>query len=152
MQSRLWCAVLLLGAVFAMHGLSCAAAEGGVSAAPSAAVTASKVTVVHEVSVDHVMAAAMVGMGHIAGMDHTASSAPSEHSGGHGALAHALMVCLAVLGAGLGAALAALARWLARRRGAVVHRDPVVSLSAAIRRGRERLQAPELSRLCVLRV
>lgn len=160
MRARFMWALLVLAAVFSMHGLNCAAAEqtpgststhGSVVAMShgqsmvAGAMTAAVVTVT-PTSGDHDGMAAAVAAGHADG------ASTSHDAGGHSALMHALMVCLAVLAGGIGAVLAALAVWLARRRLRAWSTQVRSAVQVAVDRGRSRLLAPELSRLCVLRI
>ncbi|GHE12158.1 DUF6153 family protein [Klenkia taihuensis] len=139
MRYRLGWALLLLAAVFSMHGLQCAAAE------PTSTSTASAE---HAVVGDHAS---------LGSMDTGVAGAPAhgaEHHdpAGHSAALHALMVCLAVLAGGVGVLLAALAVWLARRRA----RAAPAAVLRAVHRAADRLRAlaapPDLARLCVLRI
>lgn len=154
MRARWWWSLLLLAAVFAMHGPSCVAADSAMAdmplhfpavssdPGPGGAFTAGVVLTAAGARTAPAVDADTVG----AAVQHTGSS------GQGGPAVHALMVCLAVLAGGLGAALATLAAWMARRR-----RPPAVSSpSRRVRVALDRVTAcaptPELSRLCVLRV
>ncbi|MCO7222331.1 hypothetical protein [Klenkia sp. PcliD-1-E] len=165
MRARLGWVLLMLGAVFAVHGLQCAATE------PVDAVAVDAVDAVavhmgssHAVS-SHAVSSSPIGVAALPVADGdggwttadpsdraAASSTAHGAPAGHSAAAHAAMVCLAVLAGGVGVALAALAAWLARRR--------VGARMAAVQRSLhllpDRLRAlppgPDLARLCVLRI
>lgn len=158
MRARLLWALLVLAAVFSMHGLNWAAAEqapGGTSTHGSmiamghdqlmaeGGMTAGAIVAV-PASSQHQIVAAAAG--------HADSVSTSHDAGGHSALMHALMVCLAVLAGGIGAVLAALAVWLARRRLAAGSPRVRSALRVAVDQCRPDLLAPDLSRLCVLRI
>ncbi len=149
MRSRLLWALLILAAVFSMHGLSCAASVSTPTTSPIGT------SVVTDTGFGTSMA--MTTAGALAATPHTspqlgasAMTDGGDHPAGHDVSLHTLMVCLAVLAGGAGAVLAA---WLSRRR------SPAVVLALATRLPRVLtgclrccLPAPDLSRLCVLRV
>lgn len=126
MRTRLIWALLLLAAVFSVHGLTCAAAE------PVLAAT-------HH-------AAAADGPGPVS--EHPTG----DDAGGHDAMAHALVVCLAVLAGGVAAAATALTVWLARRRLRAWTARVRSVARAAVDRGPPRCTTPGPDRLCVLRI
>lgn len=154
MRSRLMWALLLLAAVFSMHGVSCAAADQGLgqpapsSAAPDVAPTA-QTGMTHGVASGAELTATS---GQTALHQGAGVSDSPEHPAGHSGAVHALMVCLAVLSGGMGIALAVLAAWLARRRLLTVLVPVSGRLRTAVGSVVASLPAPELSRLCVLRV
>ena len=141
MGARLWTALLVLAAVFAMHGLQCAAGDGDGSAAASA----------HVVSPAHLGAVVLTAPGpaHVGEM--SVAGTPDEPMPGHGGAphdtaAHLWTLCLAVLAA----ALAVLLTWLVPR---------ARHLSApALGYARARLlslappRPPDLSAVCLLRI
>ena len=146
MRARLLWALLLLGAVFSMHGLSCVAADSEMS---GMSMTGTSVSTGAPES-------AAAGM--VLALDHGAPAArpPAGHStsapDGHGSAAHALVVCLAVLAGGVGVVLAALAAWLARRRVLTAYTRVTGRVRVVVDRAVAGAPAPELSRLCQLRV
>lgn len=152
MRARLLWALLVLGAVFSMHGLSCTDSDAAMADMPSHATPASP---------DQTGEA---GPGLDAGTNARDSALPQslvaaptwiddgQTGDGHGALAHALMVCMAVLAGGIGTALAVLASWLSRRRLLTVMPRPTVLLRSALDQALPHPAPLELSRLCVLRV
>jgi hypothetical protein len=144
MAARLWTALLILAAVFAMHGLQCAA-DG--AHASGAAHTTSVVAPAAAAGVDsHVagipttaMTAAQIGAGPTVDGGH--GSAP------HGSAGHLWTLCLAVLAAAIAVLLALLVPRL------------VGLVSPALRQARARaagwltpLRPPDLSALCLLRI
>ncbi|KQS54606.1 hypothetical protein ASG36_19135 [Geodermatophilus sp. Leaf369] len=146
MRARLLWTLLLLVAVFTMHGLSCAAADSamtGASTHTSAATAHSPTAAAGSVVGLVVAGAAMpdVDAGH-----------STDQPDGHSSAAHALMVCLAVLAGGVGAVLAALAAWLAHRRLGTIYTRAAGHVRVVVDRAAACAPAPELSRLCVLRV
>lgn len=147
MRARLLWALLLLAAVFSMHGLSCVAADSEMTGMSMPATTS--------VSADGPQSAAV---GLMLTLEHGAPAADSGagHSPdapqGHGSAAHALMVCLAVLAGGVGVVLAALAAWLARRRLLPASTQMVGRVRVVVDGALAWAPTPELSRLCVLRV
>lgn len=147
MATRLWTALLLLAAVFAMHGVQCATSDSVVQHGSSSLSATSSVG-------GHVAAA---GLTAAAGMlDHsdlTAAGGARDAAASTGLPApwhdaHVLAVCLAVLLAGL-TVLRAVARF--RGRAILVVRGPP-------RHGRRfaawslRPRPPDLSVLCLLRI
>jgi hypothetical protein len=160
MRARLMWALLVLAAVFSMHGLNCAAAEQ----APGATSTyGSMMAMGHGESVALGTITVAVAEKTPTSGDHDrmavtatgsyADVASNSHdAGGHSALMHALMVCLAVVAGGIGTVLAALAVWLARRRMRVWSTHVWLAVQVAVDRGQFRLSTPEFSRLCVLRI
>jgi len=154
MRARLLWTLLLLAAVFSMHGLSCAAADSamtGTSTHTSTATAHSPSAASGSIVELVVAGAAMPDMdaGH-------STDQPGGHSsdqpGGHSSAAHALMVCLAVLAGGVGAVLAALAAWLSRRRLGTIYTRAARHVRVVVDRAAACAPTPELSRLCVLRV
>jgi hypothetical protein len=152
-MGRLWTAVLVLAAVFAMHGAQCSAAahEPAVHASP-----------VHAIPATHgaasAVTAAMAGSAApdgeqsfhaaAASADHERSAAAASGAGSDPGswAAHLWTVCLAVLAAGLAVLLA-----VAARRLALV---ATAALAGARSRVRDRLlpaHPPDLHVLCVLR-
>ena len=121
---RLWTTLALLLAVFAMHGLQCAAGANHPGAGPVSAHTAMHPATGQEI----VPAAAMPSVGDPVPAAHsgptdavaptTATDAPGPGAG-HGGVPHSLAehlwtLCLAVLAAGLAVLLAVLAARLLR--------------------------------------
>lgn len=151
MRARLLWTLLLLAAVFSMHGLSCVAADSEMT---GMSMTGMPVTGASASAGEPESAA--VGM--VLALEHSAPAAQSDagHStgapDGHGTAAHALMVCLAVLAGGVGVVLAALAAWLARRRLLTVYTQVTGAVRVVVDRAVACAPTPELSRLCVLRV
>lgn len=184
-SSRVLWALLLLAAVFSMHGLTCVAASADPTGTSSASAPAAGAPAGHlsmpgmamsgplatpadptrsdrtlpVASVGAVMPSAgfatpallMTSSGHSdpAASSSVGSSGPNQ-PGGHSAGMHAFVVCLAVLAAGVGAALLS---WIASRL--LARLTPVVHTAAALPRADRFLigpPAPDLSRLCVLRV
>jgi hypothetical protein len=147
MATRLWTALLMLAAVFAMHGLQCASAADGTHTsdavhAPSYAVHAPS---------DAPTAPASEGA-HLAGGPAAADLAVAVVDDAHGSTphesaGHLWTLCLAVLAAGIAALLTVLAPRL-------------IGLAwPALRRVRGRayrwltpLRPPDLSALCLLRI
>lgn len=144
MRARLGWALLLLAAVFTMHGLQCTAAEPAAATSPE-----------HGVAMEMAAADGQASPGtaereaHVVAPVHAASG---EAPAGLSAAVHALMVCLAVLAGGIGVAMAALAAWLARGRARTTARRATGAVGAAVNRYRPLLAAPELARLCALRI
>ncbi|WP_157519593.1 hypothetical protein [Modestobacter sp. Leaf380] len=156
MRSRLMWALLLLAAVFSMHGLSCAAADQGPEQPAESSTAAAALAPTAQTGMSHMVAG---GAGLTATPGQTAPDPAAagvgdstEHPAGHSGAVHALMVCLAVLSGGVGIALAVLAAWLARRRLLTVMAPASDRLRTAVGSVVASLPAPELSRLCVLRV
>jgi hypothetical protein len=148
-RARLLWTLLLLAAVFSMHGLSCVAADSEMTGMSMTGMSMTGTSV----SAGGPESAA-VGM--VLALKHGAPAALSDagHSTGapDGTAAHALMVCLAVLAGGVGVALAALAAWLARRRLLTVCTRVTGAVRIVVDRAVACAPTPELSRLCVLRV
>jgi hypothetical protein len=149
MATRLWTALLLLAAVFAMHGLQCVASDpamehGSSSLAAVPSVVGGHAAAVHLAAAgmpDHVDVAAAAGVRDAAATASTGLPSPWHD-------AHALAVCLAVLLAGL-----TILGAVARLRGRAI---PLVRGSP--RRGRRfaawplRARPPDLAILCLLRI
>jgi hypothetical protein len=149
--------LLLLAAVFAMHGAQCTAAADGAASTSTPATAAVGATVLSP-DHSHLAAAAFtaladpMGGAHPAGIAHVGPSgtavagAPAGHSGApHDAAGHLWTVCLAVLAAGLAVLHAVLTPRLTRLT------------SPAVTRVRARLRSlaprpPDLSALCLLRI
>lgn len=201
-SSRVLWALLLLAAVFGMHGLTCVAASADLPGTSSASAPAAGAPAQHLGMPGMAMSVGMPGMAMsgplpaLTGTTQSDSELPvaavgvvvpsasvvpsagsatpallmtsSGHSGpgvsspvwsslhdqpgGHSTGMHAFVVCLAVLAAGVGAALLS---WVASRL--VARLQPVVHTAGAELRDRvDRFligpPAPDLSRLCVLRV
>ena len=161
MAARLWTALLMLTAVFAMHGLQCTAAADG---AGSAATTAHVATPAHAGSV----AMTAVPAGQVgpapgaASFDdpmpaHTTATATvaavaalvdAGHSGApHDWVAHLWTACLAVLAVALAVLLALLVPRL-------VQLEPPAPRNASTRARRWGTppRPPDLSALCLLRI
>ena len=147
MRVRLLWALLLLAAVFSMHGLSCVAEDSEMTGMAMPAST-SMSTGGPEASA----AGVALGSEHAAPVADPTSAQSTDDPDGHGTAAHALMVCLAVLAGGVGVVLAALAAWLARRRLLTVHTRVTGAVRVVVDRAVACAPTPELSRLCVLRV
>lgn len=146
MRARLLWTLLLLGAVFAMQGLSCYTADCDMTgASPSA----SSIIAADTGSTIGSMVEAVAADAAMPGMD---ADAGTDQRDGHGVTAHALMVCLAVLVGGVGAGLAALAARMARRRLLTICARSTRCVQIAVGRAVACAPVPELSRLCVLRV
>lgn len=146
MRARLLWTLLLLAAVFSVHGLSCVASESDMAGMSMPAPTAA-VADAPESAAD--MAVMLVQSEPAMAVD---AGASTDAPAGHGMAAHALMVCLAVLAGGAGVVLAALAAWLARRQVLAVLPRFTSRLRGVVARAVAYAPAPELSRLCVLRV
>ena len=156
MAARLWTALLLLGAVFAMHGVQCTvAADGGArTSAPAAAgqgVSAlgrgvpPLTTAVLTTVTDPVDGAHAGGAAH-AGPAVGAAPGPAGHGGApHDTAGHLWTVCLAVLAAGLAVLLAVLTPRPARPTALALTAVRVLSGSVVPR-------PPDLSALCLLRI
>ncbi|SCX40491.1 hypothetical protein SAMN03159343_0976 [Klenkia marina] len=145
MRARLGWALLLLAAVFAVHGLQCMAAEPTADASPKHGVVAMQMALAD----GHASPEGAEAAPHVVPSAHAASG---DVPAGHSAAMHALMVCLAVLAGGIGVALAALAAWLARGRARSMTRRATTAVRAVLDRHRPSLPAPEFARLCVLRI
>jgi hypothetical protein len=143
-------ALLILAAVFSMHGLQCVAADAGTTHPDVEAAHGPLVEVAESVVLS--MAAAMAdGVGGSAHLDALeSSSAASGHPGPMHSVVHVLTMCLAVLMAGL-AAMGALL--LLRRVSAATAADV-----GALVRARswwssvEARRPPDLAALCLLRI
>lgn len=186
-SSRVLWALLLLAAVFSMHGLTCVAASADPIVTSSASAPAADAPAGHlgmpgmamsgplttlagttrsdrefpVASVGAVVPSAgftapallMTSRGHSGPAESSpVGSSKPDQPGGHSAGMHAFVVCLAVLAAGVGAALLS---WIASRL--IARLKPVVQTAAAVLRDAvDRFligpPAPDLSRLCVLRV
>ena len=158
MVARLWTALLMLTAVFAMHGLQCTSAADG---AGSAATTAHVATTAHAGPV--AMTALTAGQARTApgaaSFDNSMPAHPATaaavaapvdagHGGGpHDWAAHRWTACLAVLAV----ALAVLLSLLVPR---LVQLGPPAPRSANTRAGRwvTPPRPPDLSALCLLRI
>lgn len=147
MRSRLGWALLLLAAVFAMHGLQCMAAEPVQGTALDHGVVAMNMATA-DGHAAHAPGASTVQVG----ADMAAHAAGGGAPTGHSAAMHALMVCLAVLAGGVGVALAAVAVWLARGRARSAVRRVTGAVRVCVDRRRPVLPTPEPARLCVLRI
>jgi hypothetical protein len=148
MAGRLWTALLVLAGVFAVHGVQCAAGDGGHDAAHAPAAS----IVVTAVSPGHADAAAAVTPltdpapgAHptttttTAAADDRGTGAPHETPG------HLWTVCLAVLAAALVLVAVLLPRPAQLTRPALTHvRARLGSLAPA--------RPPDLSALCLLRI
>ncbi|MGY1848049.1 MULTISPECIES: hypothetical protein [unclassified Blastococcus] len=155
MAARVWTALLLLAAVFAMHGLQCTAVGTGHTAGPDGAAVAAAPTGVLEGglrtgAVSHGLdahstvhdTAAMVAAAPLAGLlaaDH--GSAPA------GAVGHLWALCLAVLAAGLAVLVALLLPRLLTLLPAAWAR-----LRTHASAGLAPLRPPDLHALCLLRI
>ncbi len=149
-MARLWAALLLLAAVFAMHGVQCMAAGSaldhgstslGAVASVGAPATAVHVGGVAEARPDHGLVAAAHGAEDVGATGSTGGSAPWHD-------AHVLAVCLAVLLAGLTILGAS-----ALRRGGAVPLVRGSPMSARWPTGWARQpRPPDLSALCLLRI
>lgn len=144
MRARLGWALLLLAAVFTMHGLQCMAAEPSAGVAPEHGVAMQMAAADGHASPGGAEAGPHVGA--------SAHAASGETPAGHSTAMHTLMVCLAVLAGGIGVVLAALAAWLARGRARSAIRRATTVVRAVLDRDRPSLPAPEFARLCVLRI
>ncbi len=158
MRGRLLWALLVLAAVFSMHGITCALADDDATTGSPAAALGSVLGSGHGSAAMPAMpadgaAGPAIAVTQLGGGNATQApvqQAPvqqaPDHPAGHEGAAHTLMVCLAVLAGGL----AALAAWLSRRRRAApprVHRTTRFSGEA-----RTAFRVPALHRLCVLRI
>jgi hypothetical protein len=158
MAARLWTALLMLAAVFAVHGVQCTAAADG---AGSAVTTAHVATTAHDGSVDmtaptsgHARPAAGAASlddpmpGRTDAVAAGAALADAGHSGApHDWAAHLWTACLAVLAVALAVLLALLVPRL-------VQLGPP-ALRGARTRARGWLtppRPPDLSALCLLRI
>jgi peptidoglycan/LPS O-acetylase OafA/YrhL len=153
MAARLWTALLMLAAVFAMHGLQCTSAAAHGTADPTTPAHAAAVAVAAPLDADgHMADAATPGLPDPLAGDQTAgplAAAPINTGYGdapHGSVGHLWTLCLAVLAAGIAVLLALLAPRL------------VEPASPALRRARARTSAwlsparpPDLFSLCTLR-
>ncbi len=145
-RARLLWTLLLLAAVFSMHGLSCVAAgTEGTGLAVSAAVGAGG-------GAPEAAAGLVLTSAHGVPTGNASTGPGTGTPDGHGPAAHALGVCLAVLAGGVGVALAAMAAWLARRRAVAVHPRATGRARVVVDRALACTPAPDLGRLCVLRV
>jgi hypothetical protein len=149
MAARLWTALLMLAAVFAMHGLQCTSA-----AAQSAGVAPAHIATDALTSTDdHSAGATAPGPADLMAADQAvtgppaASSAdPGHGSTPHGSVEHLRMLCLAVLAAGIAVLLA------------MTGARPIQLAPPALRRARTRVsewlpppRPPDLFALCLLR-
>ncbi len=140
MAVRLWTALLLLAAVFTLHGLQCAVGDhtagspgaGGEQHAAVAALTLPAAAAGHAPAPGSVMAAA------------PAHDAPKRTPHSTGQL---WTVCLAVLAAGLAALLALILPRLVQ-----LARSGLPRALADARRALMPLRPPDLSELCLLRI
>lgn len=152
MGRRLILALLALGAVFAVHGIQCLAAEA-THGQHAMAVTASSTALVATTSPGVGHTSADLADGHTSTSGH-ASGAPATAIPGaprgssHDVAGHLWEVCLAVLAAGLALGLTALVDRVARR---VVELTAIGPGSPGRRSGRL-LRPPDLSQLCLLRI
>jgi hypothetical protein len=155
MATRRWTAVLLLAAVFVMHGVQCGSAGDGAAHAGTAPVVS--VAGVASASGDgQLTLAGAAGHGDpgpprptaiapVAG-GHAVPVVGTSPGGGHGMSGHLWTVCLAVLAAGLALLLALLTPRLAR-----LSAD---ELTCAVSRAAGSLplpRPPDLHTLCLLR-
>jgi hypothetical protein len=152
--------LLLLAAVFAMHGPSPAAADTTPPVTAALSPVSAQLPAMSGPGADaHALAAAGAGE-HVrpaawsaSGGAHAADAgSPAGHSAGHDSMLHALALCLAVLVAGMGTVLAALAVWLARRRLTGVAACLRAAVTVVADRATFWARGLELSRLCVLRI
>ncbi|MCW2676036.1 MAG: hypothetical protein JWR70_1076 [Modestobacter sp.] len=157
MAARLWTALLMLAAVFAMHGLQCTSAAdeshtaGGMHAA-SVLSTASVAADGHSPA-DPFVAMAVT---HTAVMPMNSAAPPATdlvegspgagHGDPHGSTGHLWTLCLAVLATGLAVLLALLVPRLLALTIPALHRarDRAPDWLAPVR-------APDLHALCILR-
>jgi hypothetical protein len=116
MAARLWTALLMLAAVFAVHGLQCASAAAHSPAAPITPAHAAAVAVAAPLATDgHMADAAPAGLPDPMAGAQTAGPlavAPVDAGHGgtpHGSTGHLWTLCLAVLAAGIAVLLALLA-------------------------------------------
>jgi hypothetical protein len=149
MAARLWTALLMLAAVFAMHGLQCTSA-----AAQSAGVTLAQIAPAVPTTADgHPVGATAPGPADLMAADQAITGPPAAAPAGaehgstpHGSVEHLRTLCLAVLAAGIAVLLA-----MAGAR--------LIQLAPpALRRARTRVSGwlppprpPDLFALCLLR-
>jgi hypothetical protein len=154
MAARLWTALLMLAAVFAMHGLQCTSAAGGDHGSGMVHTSFAALTAPADspLTADPTVAAARAGTGPTVGAGpaaahHADAGLDAAHgSTPHRSAGHLWTLCLAVLAAGIAVLLALLGPQL-------------VGLTApALRRARARtsgwptaLRPPDLFSLCILR-
>jgi hypothetical protein len=149
MAARLWTALLMLAAVFAMHGLQCTSA-----AAQSVGVAPAHIATAAPTSTDgHSAGATAPGPADLMAADQAvtgppaaASADPGHGSTPHGSAEHLRTLCLAVLAAGIAVLLAMTGARL------------IQLASPALRRARTRVSGwlppprpPDLFALCLLR-
>jgi hypothetical protein len=164
MAARLWTALLVLAAVFAMHGVQCTtAADSAAHAATPAGHAADAVSLAMTVlTPGHATATAGLTLadpiaavpiaGHADSGPATLAGAPAMAAAGHGgaphdAAAHLWTVCLAVLAP---AALAVLLALLGSR--SVPLTAPALVYARARLRSLAPPRPPDLSALCLLRI
>jgi hypothetical protein len=162
MATRLWTALLMLAAVFAMHGLQCTSAADGThsagavqaAASPMGAAPGAPVEMAFALTADGHTSGAASGLtdsmpeGSAAAVPFAATTADAGHPGTpHESAGHLWTLCLAVLAAGIAVLLALLAPRL------------VGPAASALRRARASdsrwlapARPPDLSALCLLRI
>ncbi|MGY1679925.1 hypothetical protein [Geodermatophilus sp. SYSU D01176] len=156
MTVRLWTALLLLAAVFTVHGAQCTAAAEGAGSASHPAVGATGLGPIHSqlpataptILADPTDTVHATGAGHAGPPDTAVTAAPASagHGGApHDAAGHLWTACLAVLAAGLAVLLAVLAPRLAHLT------SPALTHARARFRSRTP-RPPGLSALCLLRI
>jgi hypothetical protein len=157
MTTRLWTALLMLAAVFAMHGLQCTSAADSTDAAHTASVVTPAAAAAGGSHLYGGPTAAMADSAPVAGGHAVADPAAADRvaemtDAGHGSMPHGWgghlwTLCLAVLAVGLAVLLAQLAPRL------------IGLASPALRSARGRARGwltpprpPDLSSLCLLRI
>jgi hypothetical protein len=154
MAARLWTALLMLAAVFAMHGVQCTAAADTAGTAGTTAHVGSVAMTALSPGHAHAAAAAaspddpMLSQSAATGTEGTAGAlAEAGHgSAPHDAAAHLWAVCLAVLAAALAGVLTALVPRSVRLTA------PALGYVRARLRSPALPRPPDLSALCLLRI
>lgn len=140
MGARLWTALLALAAVFAMHGLQCAATDGSGSTATTSVSDRAHLGAVDVTPPSPVHTAETFAAG-------VADDPMPGHDGvPHDTTAHLWTLCLAVLAV----AVAAMLAWLVPRMRQLT--APVLGHARVRLRALPPPRPPDLSALCLLRI
>ena len=150
MAARLWTALLMLAAVFAMHGLQCTSAAHGAADGPGQAPAAAVAMTAPTLADGHLAAAGltdpMAGERAVPGSPAVAVTDAGHDTRPHGSAGHLWTWCLAVLAAGIAALLALLAPRLIGLAPSALRRAP-----ARARGWCTPPRPPDLFALCLLR-
>jgi hypothetical protein len=153
MAARLWTALLMLAAVFAIHGLQCTSAAHGAADGPGQAPTAAVAMTASTLADGHLAGAAapsltdsLAGQRTVPDSPAVAATDAGHDTRPHGSTGHLWTLCLAVLAAGIAALLALLAHGLIGRA------PPALRRACACARGWcTPPRPPDLFALCLLR-